>query len=295
MRHHVRACLLGSLLRQMRTVRRARHPYISICRFPRCILGTLGTGCLRYSQAGFGAPSRHHQRLKTLAQLEAILAPTPRHVRRRDNLTGGGLCGRWKRSSGFSVSVVDSKGIRAGGEGARLRRTRGTRCKGPLRPTPRDSYVCKFYLDGGIVSPELPGGDPNSVFERIMAQTAACRLRWTRKTLLAAAGMIAVAGPLMVGLVGTPRSRAQSQSQQQPALAFEVASVKPNKSIGQGMSASTAPLAATSRWSTGPWERSSSLLTTLGLSPAFRWALVARYGTLRCYCESSCRNQDIPP
>jgi uncharacterized protein (TIGR03435 family) len=64
-----------------------------------------------------------------------------------------------------------------------------------------------------------------------------CRLGRMRKALPVAAGIIAVAGPLMVGLVSASRSVAESQSQQHPAaLAFEVASIKVNQSMAHNMS-----------------------------------------------------------
>jgi uncharacterized protein (TIGR03435 family) len=54
--------------------------------------------------------------------------------------------------------------------------------------------------------------------------------------------MIAVAGPLMVGLVSVPGSLAQSQNQQQPAaLNFEVASLKVSKSMSQNASLNDTP------------------------------------------------------
>jgi uncharacterized protein (TIGR03435 family) len=62
-----------------------------------------------------------------------------------------------------------------------------------------------------------------------------------KKTLLAAVGVFSVAAPFMTGLVGAP-CRAQSQSQQQPAaLSFDVASVKPNKSMSQDMGLNPTP------------------------------------------------------
>ncbi len=49
------------------------------------------------------------------------------------------------------------------------------------------------------------------------------RLTVTRKLLLAASGVMAVVAPLLVGILNTPRTRAQSPE----ALAFEAASIKP--------------------------------------------------------------------
>jgi uncharacterized protein (TIGR03435 family) len=53
---------------------------------------------------------------------------------------------------------------------------------------------------------------------------------------------MAVAGPFMGGFVSAPQSHAQSQSQEQPAAAaFEVASIKLNKSMSQDMSLNPTP------------------------------------------------------
>ena len=52
-----------------------------------------------------------------------------------------------------------------------------------------------------------------------------------RKLMLGAVTMLAIAGPLVIGLLNAPKSFAQSQP---VAAAFEVASVKPNKSGERG-------------------------------------------------------------
>src|SRR5207244_12456785 len=52
-----------------------------------------------------------------------------------------------------------------------------------------------------------------------------------RKLLLAAIGIGAVAGPVVLGLLNAPQMRAQSpQTASAPLPSFEVASVKPNRS-----------------------------------------------------------------
>ncbi|MBZ5617921.1 MAG: TIGR03435 family protein [Acidobacteriia bacterium] len=53
-------------------------------------------------------------------------------------------------------------------------------------------------------------------------------LRFGKKLLLAAAGVAAVATPILIGIMHAPQMRAQSQPEKR--LAFEVASVKANKS-----------------------------------------------------------------
>jgi hypothetical protein len=68
------------------------------------------------------------------------------------------------------------------------------------------------------------------------------RLGRMRKALPVAAGIIAVAGPLMVGLLSAPSSLAQSQNQQQlAALTFEIGFIKVSKSMSQDASLNDTP------------------------------------------------------
>jgi uncharacterized protein (TIGR03435 family) len=61
-----------------------------------------------------------------------------------------------------------------------------------------------------------------------MTHRNAKKLEFGKKLLLAAAGMVVVAAPVVVGIVNAPLIRAQSQTA--APVAFEVASVKANKS-----------------------------------------------------------------
>jgi bla regulator protein BlaR1 len=80
----------------------------------------------------------------------------------------------------------------------------------------------------------ITGGDLKQRVQRIMSQTASFGLSRAKKALLATAGLIAVVGPLAVGLVSG--GHAQPQGQQSGALAFEVASIKLNKTMAHNMS-----------------------------------------------------------
>jgi len=94
--------------------------------------------------------------------------------------------------------------------------------------------VCKLYVESRLECVTgITGGDLKRRVQRIMAQTAVCGLGWTKKALLVSVGVVTVAGPLMVGLVGAPRSQAQtstSATQSNPTQTgtpkFDVASVK---------------------------------------------------------------------
>jgi len=58
---------------------------------------------------------------------------------------------------------------------------------------------------------------------------------------LAAAGIAAVAGPVLFGLVNAPQSRAQSETSPSTTPSFEVASIKPDKSGGRNVGLGMAP------------------------------------------------------
>src|SRR5262245_24764189 len=70
----------------------------------------------------------------------------------------------------------------------------------------------------------VTGADLKKRIEAIVSRRASHRLTIGRKLLLAAAGMAAVGGPILVGILHTPQGRAQSRAE---ALTFEVASIKP--------------------------------------------------------------------
>ena len=69
----------------------------------------------------------------------------------------------------------------------------------------------------------MTGSDLKGRIEAIMTNRMSYRLTLARQLLLATAGMAAVAGPVLVGILDAPRSRAQSKPE---GLTFEVASVK---------------------------------------------------------------------
>jgi uncharacterized protein (TIGR03435 family) len=78
----------------------------------------------------------------------------------------------------------------------------------------------------------VTGADLKGRIEGIMTSGVARELDFGRKLLLAVAGFTAIAAPIVVGILNAPPIRAQSASEPRPA--FEVASVKVNKSGSRG-------------------------------------------------------------
>jgi hypothetical protein len=89
--------------------------------------------------------------------------------------------------------------------------------------------TCEFC----VVSPlacvsGVTGADLKKRMVRIMTQSVANKLSFSRKLLLAGVGIAAVAGPVAFGLMNAPQISAQSPPTANGALpSFEVASVKP--------------------------------------------------------------------
>jgi len=157
----------------------------------------------------------------TPAQLEAVLAHELCHVRRKDNLTA---------AVHMVVETIFWFHPMVWWIRKQLLLERERACDEQVVQALNDRQVyaegilnvCKLYLESRLVCVSgITGGDLKRRVQRIMAQTAVCGLGWAKKALLVAIGAIAVAGPLMVGLLSAPRSRAQTEPR------FEVASIKP--------------------------------------------------------------------
>jgi uncharacterized protein (TIGR03435 family) len=87
--------------------------------------------------------------------------------------------------------------------------------------------VCKLYAESPLACVSgVTGANLNKRIESIMNNRTMRRLDFTRKAVLAAAGVAAVALPIAVGILNAPFGRAQSGADQK-RLTFEVASVKP--------------------------------------------------------------------
>jgi hypothetical protein len=88
--------------------------------------------------------------------------------------------------------------------------------------------VCKHYLESPLVCVSgITGSDLKKRINAIIARHIAQKLNVTRKLLLVAGGIAAIAIPIAIGFVSAPASRAQSTEK---GPGFELASIKPSNS-----------------------------------------------------------------
>jgi uncharacterized protein (TIGR03435 family) len=171
----------------------------------------------------------------TPAHLEAILAHELCHVRLRDNLAA---------AIHMVVETIFWFHPLVWWLGARLVEEREHACdEEVLRLGSRPEVyaegilqTCQFYLESPLACMSgIAGSDLKKRIIRIMTQQLAKKLSFGRKVLLAAAGMLAIAGPIVFGLMNAPQTRAQSPAPTTtPAPSFDVASIKPDHS-GTGL------------------------------------------------------------
>jgi uncharacterized protein (TIGR03435 family) len=171
-------------------------------------------------------------------QLEAIIAHELCHVRRRDNLAA---------AIHMIVEAIFWFHPLVWWLGARLVEERERACDEDVLRLGNEPHVyaesilrtCQFYLESPLPCMSgVTGSDLKKRIVRIMTQRITNNLDLGKKLLLATAGMAAIAGPIVFGLLNAPPSRAQSpapQSADTAPPAFEVASIKPNKAGGRGV------------------------------------------------------------
>lgn len=174
----------------------------------------------------------------TAAQLRAILAHELCHVRRRDNLAA---------AVHMVVEAIFWFHPLVWWVGARLVDERERACDEEVvgRGSEPEVYaegilsVCKFYVESPLAcAAGVTGSHLKKRIEAIMTNRVLDKLTLARKLLLAAAGIAAVAGPILIGLMNAPESRAQAKAE---ALTFEVASIKPSDPDSRRMSFQLAP------------------------------------------------------
>ena len=162
------------------------------------------------------------------AQFDAIVAHEMCHVCRNDNLTGAvhlivetifwfHPLVWWIRARLLEERerACDEAVLEAGAEPQ-------TYAEGILN-------VCRSYIASELACVSaISGSNLRERIERIAGARIGRRLDWSRRLLVAGVGAAAAGVPLAIGLLHAHPVRAQVQ--QQPAMSFEVASVKPNKS-----------------------------------------------------------------
>jgi hypothetical protein len=166
----------------------------------------------------------------TPPQLEAILAHELCHVRRRDNLA---------TAIHMAVEAMFWFHPLVWWLGARLMEERERACdEDVLLGSEPQVYaegilkICELYLESPVPCVSgVTGANLKKRIEAIMSNRTVLKLNFAQKVALAAAGMAALAAPIVVGVLNAPAIRAQSpQAAAQSAAVtakFEVASIKP--------------------------------------------------------------------
>jgi bla regulator protein BlaR1 len=168
------------------------------------------------------------------AHLEAILAHELGHVRRRDNLAA---------AIHMLVESIFWFHPLVWWLGARLLEERERACDEHVlelgsEPTVYAESIlktCEFCLGSPLPCVSgVTGADLKKRIVLIMTQHVARKLDFTRRLLLSAAGLTAIAVPVVFGLLHASRVQAQSQPQGIPATnyMYDVASIKPVKPEG---------------------------------------------------------------
>ncbi len=165
----------------------------------------------------------------TPAQFDAILAHELCHVRRRDNLS---------TVLHMLVEALFWFHPLVWWLGARLMREREHACdeevlrlgKEPGEYAEGILKICELYLESPLRCVSgVTGSNLKERIEQIMANRIQARLSASKKALLAAGGTLAVAFPLVVGVMNAPlRAQTDWQAAAGGRMAFEVASVKPS-------------------------------------------------------------------
>lgn len=173
------------------------------------------------------------------SQLEAILAHELCHVRRRDNLTAAihmaVQAAFWFHPLVWwlGARLVDERERACDEEVLRLGNKPQVYAEGILN-------VCRLYVESPLACmPGVTGANLKRRIETIMRNRIGRELALGSKFLLAIGGLIAVAGPLAVGILDASVLRGQSGKTAATVAAtstlpsFEVASIKPSDPDGQ--------------------------------------------------------------
>jgi bla regulator protein BlaR1 len=174
------------------------------------------------------------------AQIEAILAHEVAHVRRRDNLAA---------AIHMTVEAIFWFHPLVWWIGARLVDERERACDEEVvgRGTEPDVYAesilktCQFYVESPLVCVAgVTGSNLKKRVEHIMKHDAQAALSLFKRMVLCAAMIAAIAIPVAIGIVTSPRLVAQIVAPSPDSPTFEVASIKANAGGGR-MGGTNAP------------------------------------------------------
>jgi uncharacterized protein (TIGR03435 family) len=194
------------------------------------VAGFSGAGNFRHLSPGLAMASGDSERLGD-EHLEAILAHELWHVRRRDNL--GAAMHMLVEAIFWFHPLVWWLGAQLVEE-RELACDEGVLALGSRRQVYAESILktCEFCVEAPLACVSgVTGADLKKRVARIMTQNLAEKLSLGRKLVLAVIGAVAIAGPMVFGLLHAPQVQAQSpQTAGVSSPSFDVASIKPNKS-----------------------------------------------------------------
>ena len=233
------------------------------------------------------------------AQLDAILAHELCHVRRRDNLTS---------TIHMAVQAVFWFHPLVWWLGARLLEERERACdEEVLRLGSKPQVyaegilnVCRLYVESPLSCVSgVTGASLKRRIEQIMTQRTGGRLSSTRKLLLGGTAILALAGPVLTGMMSGPRLSAQPS---QAAIVakpsgpkFEVASIKPVPITNSGPPAHAGIEIDGARVDIGYWSINQLILRAYGL-PAYQlsgpgWMNSLRFDVVAKFPEGAAKDQ----
>ena len=167
------------------------------------------------------------------AHLEAVLAHEVWHVRRRDNLAA---------AVHMLVEALFWFHLLVWWLGARLIEERERACDEAVLALGGEPQVyaesilktCQFCLESPLACVSgITGAELKQRIVRIMTKGGAGKLSFSKRLILTIVGIAVITGPTIFGLRNGPQIGAQAaQAATGPLPSFEVASIKPNRSVG---------------------------------------------------------------
>jgi uncharacterized protein (TIGR03435 family) len=172
-------------------------------------------------------------------QLSAILSHEMWHVRRRDNLFAGvhmlveAIFWFHPLVWWIGARMVEERERACDEEVLRMGCEPSDYVEGILK-------VCRFYTDSTLPCISgVTGADVKRRLRAILEEGIAQQLSAARKLTLAAAGLAALAAPVIIGVLNAPATRAQDAPSTAPR--FEVASIKPCQEPVNDLGAHSSP------------------------------------------------------